>query len=131
MKPAFSNVLQVAIVVKSVDDTVRTYADEYGMGPWQIWEFNDETVSDMIIRDEKKNYAMRIAAMNIGNVEWEIIEPLDDKSIYAEFLREHGEGLHHVAFKAENFEESMKFFRDKGMIVEQGGTGAGSMCTCI
>jgi methylmalonyl-CoA/ethylmalonyl-CoA epimerase len=125
MKPAFSNVLQVAIVVKSVDDTVRTYADEYGMGPWQIWEFNDETVSDMIIRDEKKNYAMRIAAMNIGNVEWEIIEPLDDKSIYAEFLREHGEGLHHVAFKAENFEESMKFFRDKGMIVEQGGNWCG------
>lgn len=125
MKPIFTNILQVAIVVRSVDETVRKYADEYGIGPWSIWEFNPETVNDMIIRDKRTDYKMRVAACNIGTVEWEIIEPLDDKSIYYEFLKEHGEGIHHLAYKAEDFKGAMELFRKKGMIVEQGGNWCG------
>ncbi|WP_293256069.1 hypothetical protein [Palaeococcus sp. (in: euryarchaeotes)] len=36
-KPIFTDVLQVAVVVKNLDETVRKYADEYGIGPWS-WE---------------------------------------------------------------------------------------------
>ncbi len=121
-KPIFTDVLQVAVVVKNLDETVRKYADEYGIGPWAIYDFNPETVRDMIIRDKKENYAMRIALCNIGKVQWELIEPKDDKSIYAEFLRTHGEGLHHVAFAVEDYDEAMKFFRSKGHKILQGGT---------
>ena len=29
---------------------------------------------------------------------WEIVEPLEGRTIYNDFLDEHGEGIHHVAF---------------------------------
>ncbi|WP_456398831.1 hypothetical protein, partial [Palaeococcus sp. (in: euryarchaeotes)] len=64
--PIFTDVLQVAVVVKNLDETVRKYADEYGIGPWAIYDFNPETVKDMIIRDKREDYAMRIALCNIG-----------------------------------------------------------------
>lgn len=121
-EPIFKDVLQVAVVVKNLDESVKKYADEYGIGPWAIYDFNPETVKDMIIRDKKEGYAMRIALCNIGNVQWELIEPEDEKSIYAEFLREHGEGLHHVAFAVEDYDEAMKFFRSKGLKILQSGT---------
>lgn len=130
-KPIFMDVLQVAVVVKNLDEAVRTYYDEYGIGPWAIYEFNPETVKDMIIRDKREDYAMRLALCNIGKVQWELIEPKDDKSIYAEFLREHGEGLHHVAFAVEDYDKAMEFFRSKGHKILQGGTWHGFIYTYL
>jgi len=121
-KPIFTDVLQVAVVVKDLDASMKKYYDNYGLGPWTVYTFNKDTVQDMIIRDKKVNYAMRLALANIGKVQWELIEPLDDLSIYAEFLKEHGEGLHHVAFGAENYEDTVAIFRGKGIGIVQGGT---------
>jgi len=130
-KPIFKNVLQVAVVVRDLDEAVKKYADEYGIGPWKIYEFDPKTVENMIIREKREDYAMRIALCNIGNVQWELIEPKDEKSIYAEFLRTCGEGLHHVAFAVDNYEEAMKFFRAKGHKILQGGTWYGLTYTYL
>jgi hypothetical protein len=124
MEPLLKDVLQVAIVVKDCDTMVKKYADEYGIGPWIIYEFNPDTVKNMIIRDQPTGYAMRLAVCNIGNVQWEIIEPKDDVSIYAEFLKEHGEGLHHCAFGVD-YHPFMQKMRGKGHIILQGGTWEG------
>ena len=38
----------------------------------------------------------KIAWVNFGNVELELIEPQDQHSLYSDFLKEHGPGIHHV-----------------------------------
>ena len=129
--PIFNKVLQIAVVVKNCDEAVRRYADGYGIGPWSTYEFNPDTVSDMIIRGKHVDYAMRLALCDIGGVQWELIEPKDDKSIYAEFLKEHGEGLHHIAFGVEDYDKTMKFFTAKGKNVFQGGTWEGLTYTYL
>ena len=131
MKPMYNKVLQVAMVVKDCDEAVKLWADKYGIGPWKIYEFNPDTVNDMIIRGEKVGYAMRLALCDIGGVQWELIEPKDDKSIYAEFLRDKGEGLHHCAFGTDNYEEAVKFYKDKGLPILQGGEWEGLTYTYL
>ena len=37
---------------------------------------------------------------------WELIEPLDEEGIYARFLAEKGEGVHHVAVATADFDET-------------------------
>ena len=130
-KPIFKSVLQVALVVKNLDETVRKYYDKYGIGPWKIYDFNPKTVKNMIIRDKKEDYAMRIALCDTLGVQWELIEPKDEKSIYAEFLHTHGEGLHHVAFGVDDYEEAMKFFRSIEHNILQGGTWFGLTYTYL
>lgn len=121
-KPVFNGILQVAVVVKNCDAAVKKYYDGYGIGPWMIYDYNPDTVQDMVLRGKPEGYAMRLALANVSNLTLELIEPRDDKSIYAEFLREHGEGLHHVAFGTESYSETTQFFQKKGFDVLQAGT---------
>ncbi len=130
-KPIFTGILQVAVVVKDCDAAVRTYADKYGIGPWTIYDFNPDTVQNMILHGERQDYAMRLALCDVGGVQFELIEPQDDKSIYAAFLKEHGEGLHHLAFGVENYDKAMTFFRGLGHDILQGGTWHGFTYTYL
>ena len=125
MKPIFKKVLQVALLVSNVDETVKRYYDEFGIGPWSIYEFNKENVGGMALDEKESDYRMRIALTNIGDIRIELIEPLDDKTIYAKFLKKHGEGLHHIAYAVDNFQEARKFFEKKGIKVNQEGKWLG------
>ena len=58
----------------------------------------------------------------VGSVQWELIEPLDDRSMYAEFLAAKGEGLHHVARgRRADYDEALDSLRAKGRRVLQAG----------
>ena len=116
-EPLFTETKQIAIVVRDLEATMRTYVEEYGIGPWSIYEFNPDTVSEMVPRD----CAFRLALTMVGSVQWELIQPLDEKSIYAEHLAKHGEGLHHVAVGGTGYDETLAEARAKGRRVLQGG----------
>jgi 4-hydroxyphenylpyruvate dioxygenase-like putative hemolysin len=115
MEPIFKNVLQVGLVVKDLKETMKTYVHKYGIGPWKVYEFNKDTVADMKINGKRVDYSMRLAVTNIGNVQWELIEPLDDISHYAKFLKEHGEGIHHVALETESYDKALQFCEKNGI----------------
>src|SRR5919201_4476294 len=85
-EPLFTDVLQVAVVVRDLDASLRTYVYDYGIGPWTLYVFAADAVADLIKDDQPAKYGMRMAIAHVGTVEWELIEPLDDRSSYAEFL---------------------------------------------
>ena len=43
----------------------------------------------------------------LGGVLLELLEPLDDRSPHAAFLAAHGEGLHHLAFLVDDFDQKV------------------------
>jgi methylmalonyl-CoA/ethylmalonyl-CoA epimerase len=100
----FTETLQVGIVVRDLDATLRRYVDEYGIGPWEIHEFKAGAGNRLEENGEPVERAWRLAVTMIGTVMWELIEPLDDTSIYARFLAEKGEGVHHIAVGTPNFD---------------------------
>jgi methylmalonyl-CoA/ethylmalonyl-CoA epimerase len=120
-KPVFKGVFQVGLVVKDCMGTLKKYNDDYGIGPWNIYEMGPDSVTDMIIRDKPETYAMRAAVAMVGDVMIELIEPLDDKSIYAEWLKEHGDGIHHILFDVDDPDKTVDFFKGKGIGTLQGG----------
>jgi methylmalonyl-CoA/ethylmalonyl-CoA epimerase len=120
-EPLFTDTLQVAIVVRDLDAALHTYVHEYGIGPWDIYEFNSGNVEGMVKDDEPADFAMRIAITTVGTVQWELIEPLDDRSMYAEHLAEHGEGLHHVGVGVRSYDDAMRTLSAKGHSRLQGG----------
>src|SRR5262245_21965156 len=69
-KPAFTAVLQVGVVVRDLDQAVRTYNDEYGIGPWRILEINPDLAQDLTIDEHPAAYSMRVALTMIGDVQW-------------------------------------------------------------
>lgn len=124
--PKITGISQIGLVVRDCMATARTYEAEYGIGPWQTIEMGPATVADMRIRGKPEPHAMRVAITRIGNVLIELVQPLDDKSIYAEFLKEHGEGIHHVHFDIADYDSALTFFNGKWGGILQGGTISGT-----
>ena len=50
----------------------------------------------------------------VGHMQWELIQPLDDKSIFARFLAEKGEGVQHIAVAVTNFDETLEAEAKRG-----------------
>lgn len=122
MKPLFTQTTQIGVVVKDLDKTLETYVQKYGIGPWNVYTFSKDNVKDMYIGHKPAEYTMKLALCMVGNTQWELIQPISDNTDYVRFLKEHGEGIHHVAIGVEDMDEYHKFCKDKGLYPIQGGT---------
>ena len=45
--PAFTETIQIAIVVRDLDVAMRTYVHDFGIGPWEIYGFEPGNVLEM------------------------------------------------------------------------------------
>ncbi len=125
MKPIFKKVVQIGIAVKDLNKALRTYADDYGIGPWSVYNWTPNTVKDMIRNGKRVDHKYRLATCRIGDMEIELMGDLDDKNLYSEFIKQHGEGIQHIAYEVEDYDKAVEFFRKKGLIVTQQGNWYG------
>ena len=94
--------------------SVEQYWNIFGIGPWQIHTFQPPDLFDTTLRGKPEPYTMKIAAARIGNIQWELIQPLSGRSSYQEFLDEKGEGLHHVAVVVEDLTRRLPHLKSMG-----------------
>lgn len=106
-EPVFNQTLQLGIVVRDLEATVRRYEDDYGIGPWKFAQIDLGEANDYREYGQPAERSTRIAVAMVGKVMWELIEPLDEDGIYARFLAEKGEGVHHVAVATPDFDETV------------------------
>ncbi len=68
---------------------------------------------------------MRIALANIGPLRIELIQPLEGDTVYAEFLRDHGYGIHHLGILVDDMQEALALAAAAGVAVAMDGSGFG------
>jgi len=119
--PAFTETIQVAIVVRDLEASMRTYVHDYGIGPWEIYAFDPGNVVDLREDGEPVERSWRLAIANVGQVQWELIQPLDEESVYARFLAEKGEGVHHLGVAVPDFDATVAEQAERGNGVLLGG----------
>lgn len=120
-KPMFRRVVQVAMVVRDIDATVKRYWEDLGIGPWRINTLSPSNTPNMTYRGKPVKHAFRTAIARVADISLELIQPLDGDSLYAEHLAAHGEGLHHIAFDVENFAAARAHLKRRGYTEIQGG----------
>ena len=101
-EPVFNETMQLGIVVRDLEATVRRYVDDYGIGPWQFAQIDLGDANNYCEYGQPVERSNRIAVATVGQVMWELIEPLDEEGIHARFLAEKGKGIHHVAVATPN-----------------------------
>ncbi len=107
---------QIGVVVEDVDRTIAFYESTFGIGPWDIREVGAPNVWD---RGEEKQIKARLAFADFGQVEIELIQILEGDSLHLAFLREHGEGLHHLGFFVKDFAAKLEQAKAMGFEVLQ------------
>jgi hypothetical protein len=126
-EPVFTDTLQIGIVVNDLDAAMHTYVYDYGIAPWEVYEMNSSTVEDMTKDEKPEDYAMRVALAMVGNVQWELIEPVGANNIYTEFLRERGEGLHHIGVAVADYDKTLERLHARGHTSLQAGKFFGAL----
>ena len=58
---------------------------------------------------------MRYRMCRLGKVDFELMQPLADEGVIADFLRNRGPGLHHVAFAVNDIEAGRDTLAEKGV----------------
>jgi methylmalonyl-CoA/ethylmalonyl-CoA epimerase len=76
--------------------------------------------SDATYYGQPAGYRGKRAFFRLGNIEIELVELFDGKTIHEDFLKEHGEGLHHIGFQVESLGESVSNAEQAGFQVTQG-----------
>jgi catechol 2,3-dioxygenase-like lactoylglutathione lyase family enzyme len=121
-EPVFTGTLQVSVVVPDLDAAMRTYVDNYGIGPWDVYEFNPGNVEGMHEGGRPVDHSWRLALAQLGDVQWELVQPLEGESVYARFLAEQGPGVHHIGVAVRDYDGTIEELSGRGHEVLLGGT---------
>ncbi len=128
----YRRAIHVGWVVKDLD-RVLDYWEKLGLRNIQRAGLGE--VPDRTYRGRPSHLSRKTAIGRIGDVEIEWIQPVNGESAAHEFLRRHGDGVHHLAFAVHSekqFLEQVEHFKELGVgVIEegswQGATGRGRM----
>lgn len=119
---ATNEILHVGVVVKNVDETARKLGELLRIGPFEILE---PEYSDVTVYGKPAQFRIRLGRAKAGPVVIALIQPVSGESVYEEFVRRKGHGLHHLAFRTDDLETTSKRMRAKGFKAIQSGSRPG------
>lgn len=89
---------QVSIAVFSLEKSLQFYQKLLGLQLTAIEDVPSEKV--------------RVAILQAGETRIELLEPTSEDSPISKFLKQRGEGVHHIAFRAQNLHSVLNHLRD-------------------
>jgi 4-hydroxyphenylpyruvate dioxygenase-like putative hemolysin len=116
------DVIQVAHVVRDIDQAMKRYWDTFGLGPWSVYQFKPPEVRESMVHGRPSDFTYLVAVTDFrGGVQLELMQPLTGRSIYDEHLERKGEGLHHVKLYYADCQAALARYRALGIQVIQSG----------
>lgn len=121
----FRDVVQIGVVVKDLDKSIQALGDIFGIGPFRTidWPPAGRTDIEKFYYGQPADFTARMAFTELGPVELELIQPVSGRSIWADFLDQHGEGIHHIRFNLEDLEPVLEYLAGHNIQVAQMGSG--------
>jgi hypothetical protein len=92
-----NEIVHACVVVRDVEATARNISEKFGIGPFEVRQ-KSYPESNASVRGEPVAYTLKFAYAKVGPITLELVETVEGRTIYQEFLEEHGEGLHHLGF---------------------------------
>ena len=91
----------IAIAVNNVEEALKNYQNILNVEKIDIEEVPNEKV--------------RVVMLVLGDSRIELMEPMTDDSPISKFIRDKGEGIHHIAITADNIEDDVARAKKNGM----------------
>ena len=105
--------IQTAFTTADIHATMREMTRTLGVGPWFLRERG--VFPRQVYRGQPSSTALAIAMGYSGDMQFEIIQQLDDSpSVYREAAERNGHGLHHFGVAAENYDAALAHYRGMG-----------------
>lgn len=94
---------QIGVVIDDLEAAVAGAEALGALGTFKTYPMESASFGELTHRDRPADLSMMVA-LNRSTPQVEYIQPLSGESVYAEFLAEHGPGLHHLGFHVADME---------------------------
>ena len=106
-EPALDNniITQVGIIVGDIETKARAWSEILGLPMPNI------IITDMVDKTQAEysgkstTARAKLAFFHMGQLDVELIEPIDAPSTWKDQLDQHGDSLHHIAFEIKGMQE--------------------------
>lgn len=122
--------VQIAWVTEDLAATEATLTALLGVRKWVRMPGVHFAPEACTYRGEPADFVADIALSYVGDMQLELIAPVRGRSIYSDFLREGGPGLHHICVEADDAEDFAAMLDDavaRGAEVVAAGVMPGGM----
>jgi methylmalonyl-CoA/ethylmalonyl-CoA epimerase len=115
-------IVEVCLVTEDHQRTMEGLV-RLGIGPFRVYMFSQESVTGQTYRGDPTEFSLRVCFATNNGLTFEIMEPISGRSIIREYLDQHGEGIHHIAFDCDGlpWDRRLKMFADRGFAATQSG----------
>ncbi|MFF3575050.1 zinc-binding dehydrogenase [Nocardia jiangxiensis] len=120
----WGTIAQIGYVVRDIEASMRHFT-ACGIGPWFYLE--GVRPANFTYRGEPSDMAMDVAVANSGDIQIELITPVNDApSMYRDFLAAGHEGVQHVAYWSDDYQNLYDRALAAGFTVGQEGQLGGA-----
>jgi Glyoxalase/Bleomycin resistance protein/Dioxygenase superfamily len=118
-----SNIVQIAIITRNLESTVRELSERFGVGPFKGWNHTSLSLLNTKFRGRESPWSAKIALAWVGNIQLEVVQPSEGLTLYDQYLNEHGEGVQHLLINSDylSFEQTVEKIVTAGFPVVQEG----------
>ena len=115
----FSKMFQIGVIVRDMDAAMAYYAS-LGIGPFE--ERRGPGATERTLYGQPAgDIQLRVSTAPMGPVQLELIQPVGGRSVQADFLATHGEGINHLGFIVRDCQAAVRTLREQGFQVVTGG----------
>lgn len=105
----------VCVVVRDVEKTAQIYSSLFGIGPFTVRQ-TETPPERATVHGKPERYTLKFGYAKTATIVLELVETVEGHTIYQEFLDRHGEGIHHIGFRAPPpLDRELKRWRDQGI----------------
>lgn len=118
-------IAQIAIIVPDLEEAVENYWKLFGINDWHFYTYGKPLVKRMTYHGQPAEYKMRVALSYFGPMRVELIEMVEGDTIYADFVEEHGYGVHHFGVLVQDIQKAITEAEATGFKMIMDGAGFG------
>ncbi len=126
-----NQVCQVGLVVHDIEKKLDAYCRVLGIPRPGVIITDEYEQARTAYRGQPSRARAKLAFIDMGQVQLELIEPIGEPSTWKEALDANGESVHHIAFIIKDTGKVVAKLGEQGMPVAQQGYYTGGMYTYI
>lgn len=120
-----NTVVQVGIIVRDIKAKAKAWSEILGLPMPNIVVTDGWDKTQAEYNGAPTEARAKLAFFKMGNLDVELIEPIDEPSTWKDQSDQHGDSLHHIAFRIQGMKEKTAYLDAQGIPLMQRGEYVG------